>query len=423
MTAPAPEFEPVGLERVFARNPLDDTGVALEQAAQLVMLGVTMSGTSELLEVLRREGGPLGVIDDISPMPPPPFDDWQDLAELVASNTRAFVRPDSSPYLTPAVQREISRAMSSPDFIQREWMELNESRSSTHALAFLAMHLWSPVLVLRVGAATVLTRVRPNARFLQPILEKHATADDAQVSALAQQGLHNLMQRPELSEGEVHAELSGLPRSPAERSIAIHGTFAGFSQSDAWFSPTSSWSNHVREAVPCDLWSHTRPDPYTWEGRFWGSSRRKAAQSLHAWTSLHGISRVRVAYAHSHGGNVALDYLATGGGIDLLVLMHTPVIARRRQTWARIEANVGRVAVFRTKLDLVVWADRLASSADLRLPQLTAPDRVLGNTQIPAMGLTDGWFSHGYFTEVSTWRKYRVASLVGQQLRLVDAGK
>lgn len=414
------EFRPVGRYEVFARDPAQDDAVAWEQAAQLVMLGVALSGDDELLEVLRVEGQELGVPDDLSGPSPLYFDSFSSLAGFVSLSTEPPYRYDDYAYLRRAGQGPLREAMRHADFVRDVWTGLLERGDPERAVAFIAMHLWSPVALLQACAAMVLTRVQPEVQFMRPMLSRRLASTDPQVSAMANQGLVNLRTQRELT-GEDWGEHAPAPQQTGvERSIAVHGTFAGFPGPHDWFHPDSDWSTHVRREVPCDLWSKTQPRPFGWEGRFWGKSRRKAVQELHAWTKRGGVEPIRVAFAHSHGGNVALDYLSDGGGIDLLVLMHTPVIARRRQTWDRIAANVGRVLVLRTKLDLVVWADRLASPAVLRLPQITALDHRIENSTIPAMGLSHGWFSHGFFTDVKTWRAHGVAQLVGAQLDLIE---
>lgn len=417
----ADEFRPIGLDGVFARDPVEDQSVAWEQAAQIVMLGVLLSGDQELIEVLRAEGRDLGLVEGLSAASLPAFDSIDGVAHFVAEVSALPYWGPFDPYPRARTAAEAIRtALRRPRFVRREWSDLLESHDSYRAVAFIAMHLWSRVPLLRACAAMVLARVDPEARFMRRRLSLLSKSNDAQISAMGHQGLSNLAS-PQLPALEPWAVLrpARLGAAP-ERSIAVHGTFAGFPEPTAWYNPQSAWSQHVRQAVPCDLWSRATPAPFSWEGRLWGKSRLKAAEELHRWTTSQGIERLRVAYAHSHGGNVALDYLGSGGGIDLLVLMHTPLIARPTDVWTRINANIGKALVLRTKLDLVVWADRLASPALLRKPQV-ALDHVIDNAHIPAMGLQHGWFTHSFFTKAETWRTHGVAQLVGAQLKLLES--
>ena len=126
------------------------------------------------------------------------------------------------------------------------------------------------------------------------------------------------------------------------------------------------------------------------------------------WQAQRKITQLDTIYAHSHGGNVALDHVASGERVAMLVLMHTPFLPRSERDWTEIERNAGRIVVLRTRADLVVLLNNIKN----------------GSTALPPAGLTnvrdlpshpfgvDFWLRHSFFTRLRSWQTYGIANEV-----------
>lgn len=208
-------------------------------------------------------------------------------------------------------------------------------------------------------------------------------------------------------------------RSRSAVSTTVHGTFAMLGDTGSrWYIPGAPLHDHLEARVGRNLYDG--PGFFTWSGQYSEPARRAAGDALVAWTSAAtDAGTLDIVYAHSHGGTVALNAASVGQRIRLLVLMHPPAVERPPAEWAAIRRAVDRVIVLRTRFDLVVLADTLASR--LRPPrsrttfaQADLPHELVDPTQSEVDAPID-LFSHDYFLRVATWERDRLADRVRRQ--------
>ncbi|KJL30156.1 hypothetical protein [Microbacterium oxydans] len=197
-------------------------------------------------------------------------------------------------------------------------------------------------------------------------------------------------------------------------STTIHGTWA-LVEENGWHRPGSPLHSHLRAKNSANLYD---ADGYfVWSGEYSDLGRTQGGEDLHRWADLvSGAGWLDAVYAHSHGGNVALDALAKGARIKLLVLLHTPAIHRTSQAWAAIRANVGGVISMRTRMDHVVLADSLRHGENRMAfdPELLPHFPVVGHWKNQ-----DAWFSHSHFVSVSNWRRSDLSNIVTMRYRAI----
>lgn len=208
-------------------------------------------------------------------------------------------------------------------------------------------------------------------------------------------------------------------RSRAAVSTTVHGTFAMLGDTGTrWYIPGAPLHDHLEARVGRNLYDG--PGFFTWSGQYSDPARRAAGDALVAWASAASdADALDVVYAHSHGGTVALNAASVGQRIRVLVLLHAPAVERMPGEWAAIRRAVDRVIVLRTRFDLVVLADTLASR--LRPPrsrttfaQTDLPYELVDPTQSEVAAPID-LFSHDYFLRVPTWERDRLADRVRRQ--------
>lgn len=208
-------------------------------------------------------------------------------------------------------------------------------------------------------------------------------------------------------------------RSRAAVSTTVHGTFAMLGDTGSrWYIPGAPLHDHLEVRVGRNLYDG--PGFFTWSGQYSDSARRAAGDALVAWTSAAtDAGTLDVVYAHSHGGTVALNAASVGQRIRVLVLMHAPAVERMPGEWATIRRAVDRVIVLRTRFDLVVLADTLASRLRPPRSRTTFAQTDLPHELVdPAPSEVDApidLFAHDYFLRVPTWERERLADLVRRQ--------
>lgn len=306
-------------------------------------------------------------------------------------------------------QTEFAQRMTDPEFVAGLWRRAAASEDPLDALAFLAAHLWSANLLHRAVAIAGLSYVDSGMQFLRALSIEFAESDDDEVRALGETAFRNLSEHPRAALSIPTPRGASLVDSALaiadQRSILVNGTFSGYASRKDWFWPTSDLGNHIRADVTPDLYADTASF-YRWGGDYSDEGRDAAAAQLAQWMAKRKFASLHTVYAHSHGGNVMLDYVAAGGEIELLVLLHSPIINRDADEWRRIASNVARVVVLSTKLDCVVWLDRMSRSDEFRQPL----EAVLGQKAVTLSGaVNQAWLSHTHFTKVRTWRRRNIA--------------
>lgn len=308
-------------------------------------------------------------------------------------------------------QVAVATAMQRPDFVSSAWNRVLESRDALSAIAFISAHLWSPDENLRAVATAALSKVQPTATFLEATANVFAQSDDPDLSTLGQVARRNLGLDPIVRPNSPtrHITQNGLLRPP---SVLIGGTHSGDAGPESWFWPTNPTAKQIQSSVASDLYTSTS-SLFAWGGAYSKSGRVAAASQLGKWVAKRQFDGLHRVFAHSHGGNIALDYLANGGRAELLVLLHTPVHARQGIDWETIRNNVGMVLVLSSTLDLIVWLDRAATVPRSHSSLLRPLESVLGDkasTYAPSGGRP--WFSHAHYTAAKSWKSPELTRFV-----------
>jgi hypothetical protein len=271
--------------------------------------------------------------------------------------------------------------------------------------ALLEASLTGPTAIERVAGAQALDRLSHGT---------HEPARDVLRASLASPA-HDVRSIAELSsvgplepQPAVAATTTTLERSTGAVSFALHGTWARLSPS-GWFRPGQPMHEYIREHVSADLYS--RPDFPRWSGGLSEADRVAGGEGLLTWVAEHtGGEQVDAIYAHSHGGNVALEAIARGLKVHLLVLLHVPPRPREDAQWADIRDNVERTLVYRTLLDRVVLADMISTGSVGGAFSQRFDEQQLPHVDNHPDPISGPWFSHDYFTKVANWERHHVAN-------------
>lgn len=284
------------------------------------------------------------------------------------------------------------------------WKEVERTRSPYAALALINLSFWSADELQRVCAAACLNAVTKGTseqalRFMSATLEQ--TEDPLVQEIAAPLVFYPYNETYDIPEPD-RDELAN--RDPShETSVTVHGTWARLSP-DGWFKRTSALHQHLTAKASPNLFQGS--NYFRWTGAYHRLDRRFGAYEFAWWKQVEQVGPIDTVYAHSHGGNVALNLLASGEQVRLLVLLHTPVLSRTDKAWERIRSNVQRVVVMRTRADLVMLADGLRTGSSMNLLQHQLPHRQV----MPHWKEKDSWFSHSHFVTHSTWMKYDLAN-------------
>ncbi|KAD3515039.1 hypothetical protein GD627_12075 [Arthrobacter yangruifuii] len=310
--------------------------------------------------------------------------------------------------------------------IRRLYENIQNFRSARSAFALLYLCTRSPHELVRAASVSALYVLHERSRAeLLPLVREAAASGNPEVAQLAaaaewaENEEHSKSDSPstpiEGSEGHGHSQNLGADegQKAADRtadlsdpgylsesvSLAIHGTYARIKEKDKkWFEPDAKLPTRISTSCSPDLYRES--DYFRWSAVFSEPDRAFAALQLVEWCKRKGISSLDTVYAHSHGGNVILNaILKEGIKVNLLVLLHVPVLRRTKDEWALIEERVGWILDLRTRHDLVVRMDSIKNRSKngfgTNLNCITQP-------QGPPYGK---WtFSHGYFVDDDTWQ-------------------
>jgi hypothetical protein len=170
--------------------------------------------------------------------------------------------------------------------------------------------------------------------------------------------------------------------------ILIHGThLPPWDQSDKWSEPGSPLFNFIRTQLRSDVYAGQ--DYFLWEGSYNERGRHVAGRSLQDWIAKRHLQGVD-AVTHSHGGNVLFKATEFGADFGHVLLLNCPV--RPNSTFR--DRSVITARSIRTKLDLVVLADRAAQ----RFP--------------PRSGIVEEylpwWYWHWSTTDPKIWARHNI---------------
>jgi hypothetical protein len=297
--------------------------------------------------------------------------------------------------------------------VDRLFENIRWHRSSRSAFALLYLCLQSGHERVRTASAAALSLLHPMSRkYLFPSLEEATKSTDPVVSeiALAAGGQVDETQSSEASEAAAEGTQQALPlaledTSPARQkvSIVVHGTFARIVP-NGWHRPSADLPVRIRNECTPDLYEES--DFFRWSGGYSPEQRSVGAKRLIAWCRKRGFTELDTVYAHSHGGNVVLNALELGAiKVNLLVLLHMPVLDREPQDWEAIESNVGWIFDLRTPYDWIVSVDGLRNSSRNRFSgQLRCVSLAAGSL------LQGSAFSHSHYVKDKTWELHELTN-------------
>jgi hypothetical protein len=211
------------------------------------------------------------------------------------------------------------------------------------------------------------------------------------------------------------ARLASGPEDPHAQplSVVVHGTFARLAIPDRrWYLPNAKLPSHIRGTCTPDLYLGT--NYFRWSGEYTPKGRTCATDDLLKWCDIRSRRQLDTVFAHSHGGNVILDAIQRGLSVELLVLLHTPVLERTDDEWAAIQQRVGRILDLRNSLDWVVALDKVRNFSHNRLPAQLSNSRRL-TPSVPEHLR----FSHNRFIKQKTWAKLRLHEEVAYERSLI----
>ncbi|GAA3014184.1 hypothetical protein [Microbacterium aurantiacum] len=347
---------------------------------------------------------------------------------LMAASSLSGTAPEGDALNAPAVAPAAARVTRPPTHpidlaaAAALYAEVTTTGDPTTLARLLAGRLRAAAPVETAAAAVALNAMMPDHPGAVAALARLVRSADPLARAIAETAAPAAPPAPETAAPTAAPAPPAPPaptRSRAAVSTTVHGTFAMLGDTGSrWYIPGAPLHDHLEARVGRNLYDG--PGFFTWSGQYSDSARRAAGDALVAWTSAAtDAGTLDVVYAHSHGGTVALNAASVGQRIRVLVLMHVPAVERMPGEWAAIRRAVDRVIVLRTRFDLVVLADTLASR--LRPPrsrttfaQTDLPHELVDPTPSEVDAPID-LFSHDYFLRVPTWERERLADLVRRQ--------
>jgi pimeloyl-ACP methyl ester carboxylesterase len=412
----------------------DDDLAAWSQAAQMVGLGLQLTGESDLL--WGEEGNSELDIPAIRPLG---VDFPADHAEFVIQDHFRQYLPFSWRQYPGWARPLESRMQSAPPLRYDKFSDLErrlapalfkairaeKERSEMVAATLLHVAQFSSHEIVRVAAAASVANLGP--RLSWPTIEVLAdgcTSEDEDVQQIAVDAMlrtapgHPVLRN--LKEGQEPDE--GGESVPAHTSITVPGTWGRYKKPSWWRpgDPLFSYlqvepgveepASDILQVLGGDL--YTGDDYYRWLTDFSSEDRLMGAKRLADWASRQGVASFSKIFAHSHGGNVVLDAAARHQvRTDLLVMIATPPHYRGEVEWDIIKENVHGIVSIRPFFDIVVMLDRWSS----RLKGIPVKDRFPTDRVVDLRPRV--WFRHGALTRPKIWRKHNLASEVAAEYK------
>lgn len=396
-----PDYEPPPSLRGFEEAPTD-ADVGNIRAAHLLIMATRLLGTTEQVRQVQEDSRALGV-----PIVRRPGRIGADpnAVDAFAADADALSQEQIDEVTEHAVSvlgdRWDSETSASAEVESALWREVKRSRSRAAALSLLNVDMRSANESQAVAAAaSVFNATEGTSVLARSVLENLIESFDEDVARIALGALQQRLRDPE-SDGPSTGGDGGDPMYRA--SVCIHGTWARHSFAP-WYASGSDLHKHIRQNCTPDLFNGR--EHFRWTGGYSEEERREAAEDFVPWKASQSIAEVDTVFAHSHGGNVALNRIANGEQVKLLVLLHTPVTRRPDDEWRRIAANVGRVLVMRSRADKVMLADQLASGNSMQPPKHLLPHRLVKGHWI----YRESWFRHDYYLQRDVWERFGIDS-------------
>lgn len=278
------------------------------------------------------------------------------------------------------------------------WTAVNISGDPYSAVTLLLSQLDDPSEIARVSAAASLIAIDTETERARATLTKirgfsSSTARAMTALALGSTALASAV-RPA-------KPLTEPPRATGEVSIGIAGTFGRWRSPQ--LTPGGALFALLEKELSPDLYSDAK-SYYRWTGGYSEAARQDAATDLERWLATSGSARpLDSVYAHSHGGNVALNAVTLGVPIAFLLLIDTPALHRKSADWSEINGRVGRAVSLRSRLDLVLLLDSVLNGG----AGGPGSDGIDFDAAFDCRVLSPPvWFSHTAMLRPATWQKY-----------------
>lgn len=304
------------------------------------------------------------------------------------------------------------------------WSRIQTTRSRPATYALLNISARSDDTLLAVSAATALAEItKETSELSRSVLLAAADDPDPETAAIAKMAAGEALNTVNLSPSSSRIQASDAAsgeREPSttpqndwrELSACIHGTWSRH-PAKRWYAPQSRLHRHIKTNATPSLYDES--DYFRWTGGYISAARSSAARDLSVWRARRGATEFDTIFAHSHGGNVALEAAARGERIHLLVLLHTPVAPRSTLEWTAVARNVGRILSLRSRADLVMIADGLRTGSTLDLPSSLLP----GGSVKPHWNNRAAYFAHDFYLRLGTWNDFDIASDIAFERGLV----
>jgi hypothetical protein len=392
-----------GLDAYLARTPV----ASLSRAAQLGILGQFAVGTPEQAVDLQDDAAALRV-----PHGP---------SAGIRGNLETGVRAIAEDYLRDHVPEALTpnrSELAAQIRAVREAVDEDPGQWSTLALAWVSMRSRSPAERAMAAAVVASYTLDPALEQILPTdtLSQWWESDAPQTHEVLQTSLRSRNKIAsqlaaarlgiEAGNGEDSAPHLHTTKTAAGNSVTVHGTWSRMAET-AWHRPGDGTHTHIKGTCTPGLYAGA--DYFRWSGGYSQFERTQASADLVTWIAEREIA-LDTAYGHSHGGNVLLGAeLARTGA--LLVLLHTPVLPRADEEWARICGTWDRVLIMRARADPVVIADGLRTGSTGEPDRSKLPFRLIR----PHIKDKRGWFTHGLFVQKRTWVTYRLSNEVAYE--------
>jgi hypothetical protein len=390
---------------------------ATVRTSQILCIAVFLSGDEEQIELVKPVAESLGV-----PQPRPATVSSR-ATPLNTLLRRALGEYAHNPISDKNSDRDLlvkevtDVSVVAESHSERLWRNIRAFGSSQSAFSYLYHSLDDPSESVRVAAACALENLhpKPNARVDQ-VLAEGLRSGNLLVREMAKVA-HGAT--PDSSEDlfpDVNEEVVGLAKDNAEdrtHSLLVHGTWSRLSASEErWYVPGAELPLHILKEASPDLYLDR--DYFRWSSGYSDGARTTGAAKLLRWCQKHAIETLDTVYAHSHGGNVVLEAMSMGLKVNLLVLLHVPILKRGANEWSAIQENVGWVLDLRTPLDWVVIVD------GLRTGSTNAFRGELNCVDTPSLPINQKtMISHTRYTKHGVWKSLDLASDVREGRSLV----
>ena len=409
------EIRPVPGYKAFTR---DGPSAVFSQAAFLLVLGRRAGQTDH-----REYGNEIDDDERMLELPElnttPVREDPTEDGELQADDHSVDTNPSRVPKLVDSLYERPSQARAAslieacmyvPEPLVRVAAATAHSRMST-----VQPRLWSPVAELGAHGTQVdhglddqrrRAQHRRQSQRSEDIIVRGVGEENELVRDIATTALEGLrigaaqwtvdQTSPDVEESEQIEQSDEVVdrRVPNDTSLIVHGTT--FGPTTSWWKPGRVFHKYLKGNVCTNLYSGSRP--FRWSGLYNHRARHLGAQDLLGWSNGRCLDHV---IAFSHGGSVSMLASKLGLNMNRLVLLSCPVHAR----YAPDFDHVSKVVSVRTRLDLVILADRGGQRFhDKRISENVFSSGCSWTVMVQPQGPAT--------REVSVWKRYGIASML-----------